>query len=87
MESIQFSVRTQRGLRKSTSDTTHFYVDGLTLKTSGLVSLNFVYVVMIKTGKVIKGLGVVRQIESAKTDKHDRPLQSIRIESVSVHFD
>lgn len=36
-------------------------------------------------GKVINGMGVVRQIENAKTDKRDRPLSAIRIESVSVH--
>lgn len=37
------------------------------------------------TGRVIKGMEVVRQIENVKTDKRDRPLTTIRIESVSVH--
>ena len=42
--------------------------------------------VLPETGKVVKGLGVVKQIESAKTDKHDRPGQEIRVESVSIHM-
>lgn len=39
----------------------------------------------LHTGKVVNGMGIARQIESAKTDKKDRPIDPIRIESVSVH--
>lgn len=38
-------------------------------------------------GKVLKGMGVVRQIENEKVDRHDRPLTAVRIESVSVHLE
>ena len=37
------------------------------------------------TAKIIKGMGVVRQIEGVKTDKRDRPVSEVRIESMSVH--
>eukprot|EP00178_Gracilaria_changii_P013439 TRINITY_DN37_c0_g1_i4.p1 TRINITY_DN37_c0_g1~~TRINITY_DN37_c0_g1_i4.p1 ORF type:complete len:664 (+),score=100.60 TRINITY_DN37_c0_g1_i4:52-1992(+) len=36
-------------------------------------------------GKVTKGMTVVKQIEAVKTDKHDKPVDEIRIESISVH--
>lgn len=39
----------------------------------------------IYAGKVTKGMGVIRQIEGAKTNKFDRPLDVMTIESVSVH--
>lgn len=47
----------------------------------------FLYMTLLwaSTGRVIKGMGVVGEIENAKTDKRDHPLTSIRIESVSVH--
>mmetsp|Transcript_41177 Transcript_41177/g.106424 ORF Transcript_41177/g.106424 Transcript_41177/m.106424 type:complete len:109 (+) Transcript_41177:1650-1976(+) len=38
-------------------------------------------------GRVEKGRDVVSQIESVKTDKHDRPLSKIKIVSCSLHDD
>lgn len=37
-------------------------------------------------GRVVKGMGVVQQIEGVKVDKNDRPLDDIRILSTSVQF-
>lgn len=44
-----------------------------------------VIVLWMRTGRVTKGMGVVRQIEAVKTDKQDQPVEAVRIESVSVH--
>ncbi|CAN8069331.1 unnamed protein product [Agarophyton chilense] len=38
-------------------------------------------------GKVMKGMTVVRQIENVKVDKHDKPFDEVRIESISVYSD
>jgi hypothetical protein len=40
-----------------------------------------------RAGRVVKGMGVVQQIESAKVDKRDKPLVDIRIVSLSMQCD
>lgn len=36
------------------------------------------------SGRVTKGMGVVRQIEARETDKHDRPIHVVCVESITV---
>jgi peptidylprolyl isomerase domain and WD repeat-containing protein 1 len=35
-------------------------------------------------GRVIKGMDICTMIENVKTDKHDKPLEEIRIVSVDI---
>lgn len=43
-------------------------------------------VVSSKTGQVVKGMGVVHEIEGAKVDKSDKPITDISIISISMQF-
>jgi cyclophilin family peptidyl-prolyl cis-trans isomerase len=53
-------------------------------------SLDFIWAVCTLhsfcAGRVVKGMGVVHQIENVKVDKDDRPLDPIRIEKVSLQL-
>lgn len=38
-------------------------------------------------GRVTKGTDVITEIEEVRTDRHDKPLEDIKIISISINFD